>query len=96
MERHIYRWCAVCAALTASAFIIPRVVPNREGGFASAATAVLVFLAILILAAAVSLRLLLVTVRAYRDISFVPRLAGIGPSVVLVTALVLLLGWLRY
>jgi hypothetical protein len=35
-------------------------------------------------------------IQAYREISFLPRLAGIGPSLVLVTTLVLLIGFLRY
>ena len=47
-------------------------------------------------AAILSLYLLLVTIQVYREISFLPRLAGIGPCLVLVTALALLLGFLRY
>ncbi len=35
-------------------------------------------------------------VPSYRDISLLPKLAGIGPSVVAVAALVWLLGFLRY
>lgn len=95
-ENRIYRLCAVCGVVTALAFIIPRFVPNQEGGFASAATAVLVLLGMLFGAAILSLYLLLVTLQTYREISFFPRLAGIGPSVVLVAALALLLGFLRY
>jgi hypothetical protein len=95
-ERRIYRLFAICGCLTALALVIPRFVPNPEGGFASAATAILVFLGMLFGAALVSLYLLLVTIQVYRDISFLPRLAGLGPSVVLVTALALLLGFLRY
>ncbi len=96
MEKKIYRLCAICSAFTALAFVAPRFVPNREGGFASAGTAVLVFLGMLFGAAVLSLYLLLVTIQSYREISVLPRLAGIGPSVVLVAALVLLIGFLRY
>jgi hypothetical protein len=95
-ERRIYRLSATCVALTALAFLVPRFVPNQEGGFASAATAILVFLAMLLGTAVFSLYLLIVTVQAYKEISFLPRLAGIGPTVALVTALAVLLGLLRY
>ncbi len=95
-ETRIYRLFAICGAFTALAFVVPRFVPNQEGGFASAATAVLVLLGMLFVAAMLSLYLLLITFRAYREISFLPRLAGMGPSVVLVAALALLLGFLRY
>ena len=78
------------------ALVIPRFVPNQEGGFASAATAVLVLLGMLFAAAVISLYLLSVTIRAYREISFLPKLAGLGPSVALVTAVALLLVFLRY
>jgi hypothetical protein len=95
-EKRIYRLFAICGCLTALALVIPRFVPNQEGGFASAASAILVFLGMMFGAALVSLYLLVVTIQVYRDISFLPRLAGLGPSVVLVTALALLLGFLRY
>lgn len=95
-EQRIYRLCAICAAVAALAFVIPRFVPTMEGGFASAGIGILVFLGVLLVAAALSLQLLLVTIQSYRQISFLPRLAGIGPSVVLVTALAMLLGFLRY
>jgi hypothetical protein len=95
-ERSIYRLSAICGVITALAFIVPRFVPNQEGGFASAATAVLVFLGVGLVAAALALYLLLMTIQAYRDVSFLPRLAGIAPSVILLTAMALLFGFLRY
>jgi hypothetical protein len=95
-EKRIYRLSAICGLFTVLALIVPRFVPNREGGFASAATAILVFLGMLFGAAILSCRLLLITIKVYREISLLPRLAGIGPSVILVTAVVLLLGFLRY
>jgi hypothetical protein len=95
-EKKIYRLSALCACLTALSLVVPRFVPNQEGGFASAATAILVLLGMLFGTAVVSLYLLVVTIQAYRDISFRARLAGFGPGVVLVTALVLLLGFLRF
>ena len=95
-ETKIYRLSAICAFATALAFIVPRFVPNREGGFASAATAILVFLGLLVSAALMSLRLLLVTLRAYHALPLAPRIAGIAPSVILVGAVVFLLVFLRY
>lgn len=95
-EKKIYQLSALCGVSAAIAFVVPRFVSNQEGGLAGAATAVLVFLGLLVGAAILSLRLLFVTLRVYRDLSFLPRLAGIGPSVVLVGGVVLLLVFLRY
>jgi hypothetical protein len=95
-EKRIYRLAAICAMVSALAFVIPRFVPSQEGGFASAATAILVFLGMVFGAMLLSLYLLFVTIPAYRNISLLPRIAGIGPSVILVTALAFLLGFLRY
>ena len=95
-EKRIYRLSAVCGLLAALSFVVPRFVRNAEGGFASGATAVLVFLASLFATALFSLYLLFITLRAYRDISMTSRLAGIVPSIVVVAALALLFGYLRY
>jgi hypothetical protein len=95
-EKRIYLLSGVWVFLTTLAFIIPRFVPNREGGFASAGTAILVFLAMWLVSVVLSLCVLVVTLRAYREVSLLPRLAGIAPSVIAVAALALLLGLLRY
>jgi hypothetical protein len=95
-ERKIYRLSALCGAFTALAFVVPRFVPSQEGGIAGAATAILVFLGMLLGAALFSIYLLLVTIQAYREISFLPRLAGIAPTVVLLIGLALLIGFLRF
>jgi hypothetical protein len=95
-EKRIYRLCAICGLFTALAFVVPRFVTGQEGGLGIAGTAILVFLVMLFVAAVLSLYLLNVTMQVYRDISLLPRLAGIGPSVILLTALALLLGFLRY
>jgi hypothetical protein len=95
-EKRIYLLSAVWASFTTLAFIIPRFVPNREGGFASAATAILVFLGMWLVSVILSLHLLVVTLRAYRQVSLLPRLAGIAPSVIAVAALALLIVFLRY
>jgi hypothetical protein len=71
-------------------------VPHQGGGFASATSAVLVFLVMLLAVAAFSLVLLIRTCKAFPMISAPARIAGIGPCVLLVTGLVLLLGFLRY
>ncbi len=82
--------------MAAFSLVIPRFVRNPEGGFAAGASATLVFLALLGVAAILSLYLLAVTARAYRSLSPLARLAGIGPSVVTVGALVTLVALLRY
>jgi hypothetical protein len=96
MQTRIYRLSAICVAITALAFIVPRFVPNQEGGFASAANAILVFLGMLLVAAVVSLYLLVLTVRAYRDLPWPARVAGMAPGVILVIGLALILGALRF
>jgi hypothetical protein len=96
MPTRIYRLFAICALVTALAFIVPRFVPNQEGGLASAAHAVLVFLGMLLVAALLALHLLAVTIRAYRDLPWSARLAGIAPALILVAGLMLLLGALRF
>jgi hypothetical protein len=95
-EKRIYVLAAICGLLTALAFVVPRFVPSSEGGFASAGTAILVFLGVLLVTTFVALHLLAVTIRAYREISLPARLSGIAPSVVLVAALAYLLTVLRY
>jgi len=96
IEKKIYRRAAACGVLAALALVVPRFARNSEGGFASGATAVVVLLLMLVATAIVSLYLLTVTVRTYRDISPLARLAGIAPSVVTVGAVLLLLILLRY
>ena len=96
LQAKIFRLSATCAVLIALAFVIPRAVPNTEGGFASGATAALVFLAGLAVTGIVSLYLLWITLRAYRELSPTARVAGIGPSVIVIGGLVVLLILLRY
>lgn len=95
-EKRIYRLSAICGIFAALAFVVPRFVPGQEGGLGIAGTAILVFLVMLFVAAVLSLYLMIVTIQVYRDIPLLPRLAGIGPSVILLTALALLLGFLRF
>lgn len=95
-ERRIYRLCGASAVVVLLALTVPRFFPNPEGGFASAATAILVFLTLLTLAALLAIYLLIVTVRVYRQISTPARIAGISPGVVLVLVLVLMFGFLRF
>jgi hypothetical protein len=95
-EKKIYRLAALCGVLTVLAVVVPRFVPSRGGGFEAIAIAVLAFVGMLFVATLVALYLLVITVNAYRDLSLFPRLAGIGPGVVLVTALVLLIAFLMF
>ena len=96
MQQRIYRLSVWCGLITAMAFVVPRFVPSQEGGFASAANAVLAFFGILVLAAGLSLYLFAMTVRAYRNLPWPPRVAGIAPAVILVAGLALLFGALRF
>jgi len=95
-ERWIYRRAALCSVFLIVSLVVPRFVPNSEGGFASAASAVLVFLAMLLGTAVFSLVLLARTIRVYHTISVAARVAGIAPGVILALGFVLLLGFLRY
>jgi hypothetical protein len=95
IERKIYGLSIACAVLTALALVMPIFVPDREGGLAGAATAVLVLLGMLLGASIVSVYLLVVTLSAYRELSFLPRLAGIAPGVLLFIGLLALLVFLR-
>jgi hypothetical protein len=78
------------------ALTVPRFFPNQEGGLASAATAILVFLTLLTAAALIAIYLLIVTLRVYRQVSTSARIAGIAPGVVLVLVMVLMFGFLRF
>lgn len=95
-EARIYRDAALCGVLLVLALILPRFVPNQEGGFASAANAVLVLLGMLLAGGIYSVFLLARTIRDFRAISTAARIAGIGPSVALVGGLAALVGFLSY
>jgi hypothetical protein len=86
----------MCVVLAAAALVVPRFVPNQEGGFASAASAILAFLAILFVAALLSLYLLAITLKARQDLAPLAKAAGIAPAVLLVGALVFLIAFLQY
>jgi hypothetical protein len=93
-ETMIYRRAAICVLVLALAFVLPRLVDTGEG-LAGATGAVMVFLAILVFACIFSVFLLLRTLRAYSDLSTAARIIGIVPGVLLVTGLIVLVGWLR-
>ncbi len=95
-DTQIYRLSGLCAFLSVLSLILPRFVPNPEGGFAGAANAVLVLLAMLVITLICSLYLLARTIGAYRDLSFGSRVAGIGPSIVLTLVVIAFFGFLRY
>src|SRR5688572_13316704 len=95
-EAKIYGLAGLCGVLTALAFVIPRFTPESEGGFADAATAVAIFLGVLAVAAAFSIYLLTVTLRARANIGRGALVVGTLPGLVLVTGLVWLVLFLRY
>jgi hypothetical protein len=96
MNAKIYRLAAGCAVLAAISLVAPRFVRSSEGGFAAAATAILVFLGVLATAFVVSLHLLVLTIRHFRALSTGARVAGVAPAVVLGVGLTVLIGLLRY
>jgi hypothetical protein len=95
-ETKIYRLAGACAILGIVAFVVPRFVPHSEGGFASAASAISVFLLILAVTFAISLYLLTMTLRQYRSLSTSVRMIGMAPSIVFGLALLWLIFFLGY
>ena len=96
MEARIYRLAGLCVVVAAISFIAPRFVPNPEGGFASAASAILTFLILLGVTLSLSVYLLSVTVQQFSTLSPFAKVVGVGPSVVLAVTLLGLLGFLSY
>ena len=95
-EQLVYQLSAVCITLTVASFIVPRFVPNPEGGFAGAASAILVLLVMLAMTLLVSIYLLVITIKKFSDLSTPARTAGIAPGVLLAAILFGLLGFLNY
>ena len=94
-ERRIYRLGAVSVAIALLALVVPRFVPGGDG-LGIAATAILVFLALLAAAGLVAVFLVVLTLRSYRHLSTAARVAGIAPAVVLVLAFVAMFAFLRF
>jgi hypothetical protein len=95
-EYKIYRYAGLCAALFAASWIVPRFVTNPEGAFASGSSAILVLLGMLLAAAFVSLYLAVLTLQAWDAISARAKVAGIVPTALLTTSVLLLLSGLVY
>ena len=88
----VYRLAMLCLVVSALAVIVPRFVPHDEG-FASAATATLIFLGMLGVAALVAIFLAILTVRHYAALPSTARIAGLSPAVVISAALAMLMLW---
>lgn len=95
-DARIYLLAGISAALAVASFIVPRFVTNPEGGFASGASAILTLLVLLAAALLFSLYLLAVTLQHFRSLSIVPRILGVGPSLILAVMLFGIVGLLRY
>ena len=95
-EHSIYCLSGICAFLAIISFIVPGFVSNPEGGFATGASAVLVFLAMLVVTLLISLLLLSMTIHKYNRLSKVARIAGIVPGIIVTAALIGLFGFLSY
>jgi len=96
LERSIYRGAVLCGVLMIGAVTLPRFVPHGQGGFAAAANAAIVFLALAALGAIAGLLLLARTVRHFDRLGPTARVVGLMPAVVTIGGLVWLLGWLRF
>lgn len=92
----IYRLSAVCVFMVAMSLIVPRFVPGTGEGLAAGASAVMTFLIMLAVALLFSLYLLTVTMRRFRELPMLARLAGVGPSVVLALGLMGIISLLRF
>jgi len=95
MEKPIFRMAGLCGILLLAAFVVPRFVPPDEG-FAAAATASMVFLAMLLFTTLVALYLLARTIHVFGALSVTARVCGIAPAVIMVAGLAALLLFLRY
>jgi glycerol-3-phosphate acyltransferase PlsY len=95
-ETRIYRLAGVCVLLVVASIVVPRFMSFGGGGIAAAANAIMLFLAVLVLAAGVSVYLLLLTLPQYRSLPVAARIAGVGPSVLIVGGLAWLVLFLRY
>lgn len=90
-------WFAGVSVLTAlAAVLLPRFIRFHGDGFAAAASAVLFFLGLLVVAFALSLAALSLSIRHYASLSRSAKLVGIGPAVLLAAVLVWVLVFLRY
>jgi hypothetical protein len=94
-ETTIYRLAAVCVALVLASVVLPRLMSFGEG-LTAAANAILVFLAVLLIAAGASVYLLFLTLPQYRSLPVRARIAGVGPSVLIVGGLAWSILFLRY
>jgi hypothetical protein len=94
--KRVYGLSGASAVVALLAVVVPRWVPNQEGGLAASATAVLVMFAFLFVAALLALVALTMTARSYSLLPRFARVVGIAPSVVIVGVLLFLFGFLRY
>ncbi len=78
-----------------AAFVVPRFVPPDEG-FAAAATASLVFLAMLLFTTLLALYLLARTIHVFGALSVTARICGIAPALIMLAGLAGLLLFLGY
>ncbi|MGB5472388.1 MAG: hypothetical protein WBQ78_02790 [Gammaproteobacteria bacterium] len=95
IERPIYRLAGWCGILLLAAFVVPRFVPPDEG-FAAAATASLVFLAMLLFTTLLALYLLAQTIHVFDVLSAPARVCGIAPALIMLAGLAGTLLFLGY
>jgi len=96
LETRIYRLAAICLLLVLASVVGPRFMSSGDGGIAAASNAIMVFLAILVLAAGLSAYLFFLTLPYYRALPVSARIAGLGPAILIVGGLAWLVLFLRY
>jgi hypothetical protein len=91
------RWLAGLGILTAVAAVVaPRLMHFRGDGFGPAASAVLLFLALLAVACFLALAALVLAIRHRAVLSRLERVAGMAPAILLAVALAGFLWLLRF
>lgn len=86
----------VFVLLVASSFVLPRFAVRKSEGFAAAASASLVFLAILALAVCVAIYQAIYTLRHRRELSAWEFRLGLAPAIVGAASWIGLIVFLRY
>jgi threonine/homoserine/homoserine lactone efflux protein len=81
----IVRIASLSTFLLACSLILPRVIPD-EGGFASATSAALIFIALFVVSVVLAVWALAKTARSFSAITNQARIIGIAPTIFLIAA----------
>ena len=96
LEKRIYSLAGISLLIGVASVVVPRFVPNPEGGFASGASAALTFLVLLGVALLFSIYLLVMTCRQFRELPVTAKIVGLAPSIVFGITLLALIVFLNF